>query len=66
MQIVVQPNTKSSLQFTVLYVGVLFALGDVIAQKLVEKQKKLDWGRTSRFGLIGFCFAVSAIIAVIN
>jgi len=42
-----------------LLVGVLFALGDVIAQKLVEKQKKLDWGRTSRFGLVGFCFAVS-------
>ncbi|XP_065898101.1 protein Mpv17-like [Dysidea avara] len=37
--------------------GVLFALGDVIAQKLIEKQKKLDWGRSARFGLVGFCFA---------
>ena len=40
----------------------LFALGDVIAQKLIEKQKKLDWGRSARFGLVGFCFAVSVIL----
>lgn len=42
-----------------LYQGILFAFGDAISQKLIERKEKYDWGRTCRFGLVGFFYVVS-------
>jgi len=51
-----------SLNF-VLNQGVLFAFGDVISQKLIER-KKINWGRTGRFGLVGFFFVVGYLLVI--
>lgn len=38
--------------------GFLMAAGDVIAQKVVEKQKIMNWKRTAKFTVFGACFIV--------
>lgn len=47
--------------------GFLMGLGDVIAQKCIEKRpnEPMDWKRTARFTSVGFCVAVSEILYII-
>eukprot|EP01102_Stenamoeba_stenopodia_P022308 TRINITY_DN9245_c0_g1_i1.p1 TRINITY_DN9245_c0_g1~~TRINITY_DN9245_c0_g1_i1.p1 ORF type:complete len:212 (-),score=46.60 TRINITY_DN9245_c0_g1_i1:196-831(-) len=37
--------------------GPLWASGDLIAQTLIEKKEKVDWSRTGRMAIYGYCFA---------
>jgi hypothetical protein len=45
-----------------LILGLLTALGDIIAQKGVEKKLNWDKKRTMRMAVYGFCIAVFQII----
>lgn len=50
-----------------LFQGTLMAVGDQLAQNLVEKRqlKDLDFLRTAQFYAIGFCFGVNNLIIFI-
>ena len=43
----------------VFHLGTMMSLGDISAQKLVEKAETLDYKRTLRFTIIGSCIVVS-------